>query len=117
MSGSVTSLNAAARRRQCIALYDCDADNDDELSFREGELINIISEDEEEWWVSIHTHTDTPSHTHTHTDTHPFRQTHRHRHTHIHTHTHTHTQTDTLTHTSSFDGRIIAAFMMSVFAC
>jgi len=36
-----------------VALYDCDADNDDELSFREGELINIISEDEEEWWVSV----------------------------------------------------------------
>jgi len=53
----VTSLNAAAavQRRQCIALYDCEADNDDELSFREGELINIISEDEEEWWVSIDT--------------------------------------------------------------
>jgi len=36
-----------------VALYDCEADNDDELSFREGEIINIISEDEEEWWVSI----------------------------------------------------------------
>ena len=36
-----------------MALYDCKADNDDELSFREGEVINIISEDEEEWWVSM----------------------------------------------------------------
>jgi len=55
---SSTSSNAAAaaaavRKRQCVALYDCEADNDDELSFREGEVINIISEDEEEWWVSI----------------------------------------------------------------
>ena len=30
-----------------------DTDNDDELSFHEGEVINIISEDEEDWWVSI----------------------------------------------------------------
>jgi len=44
---------STSRKRQCVALYDCDADNDDELSFREGELINIISEDEEEWWVSV----------------------------------------------------------------
>ena len=36
-----------------MALYNCEADNDDELSFREGEVINIISEDEEEWWVRI----------------------------------------------------------------
>jgi len=43
----------ATRTRQCVALYDCDADNDDELSFREGEVINVISEEEEEWWVSI----------------------------------------------------------------
>lgn len=49
---NVTSTSAT-RRRQCVALYDCVADNDDELSFREGEVINIISEDEEEWWVSI----------------------------------------------------------------
>jgi len=62
----VTSLNATAavRKRQCVALYDCEADNDDELSFREGEVINIISEDEEEWWVSIYkliTHRQTSS--------------------------------------------------------
>ena len=58
MSPSVASTTT---RRQCVALYDCEADNDDELSFHEGEVINIISEDEEDWWVSItdrHKHTD-----------------------------------------------------------
>jgi len=59
MTSSVQSNVASAgassvtRKRQCVALYDCVADNDDELSFSEGEVINIISEDEEEWWVSI----------------------------------------------------------------
>jgi len=48
-----SSTASSVRKRQCVALYDCEADNDDELSFREGEVINVISEDEEEWWVSI----------------------------------------------------------------
>ena len=58
----MSNVTSAAKKRQCVALYDCMADNDDELSFREGEVINIISEDEEEWWVSISQQT-----THTHT--------------------------------------------------
>lgn len=37
-------------RRRCRALYDCEADNDDELTFREGEVIIILEEVEEEWW-------------------------------------------------------------------
>jgi Arf-GAP/SH3 domain/ANK repeat/PH domain-containing protein len=37
---------------RCRALYDCEADNDDELSFREGEIIIVLREEEEEWWVS-----------------------------------------------------------------
>jgi len=53
VTSSLNAASAAVRKRQCVALYDCEADNDDELSFREGELINIISEDEEDWWVSI----------------------------------------------------------------
>ena len=39
--------------RRCRALYDCSADNDDELSFSEGEIILVIKEEEEEWWVSV----------------------------------------------------------------
>ena len=38
---------------RCRALYDCEADNDDELSFREGEIIVVLKEEEEEWWVSM----------------------------------------------------------------
>ena len=35
------------------ALYDCDADNEDELTFKEGEVIILTNKDEEEdWWVS-----------------------------------------------------------------
>ncbi|XP_076456923.1 arf-GAP with SH3 domain, ANK repeat and PH domain-containing protein 2-like [Babylonia areolata] len=37
-------------RRRCKALYDCEADNDDELTFKEGEIIIILEEVEEEWW-------------------------------------------------------------------
>ncbi|CAL1279946.1 unnamed protein product [Larinioides sclopetarius] len=37
--------------RRCRALYDCDADREDELSFKEGEIITIISEvtDDDDW--------------------------------------------------------------------
>ena len=38
--------------QRCTALYDCDADNEDELTFREGEVIVILREEEEDWWVS-----------------------------------------------------------------
>ncbi|XP_023234097.1 arfGAP with SH3 domain, ANK repeat and PH domain-containing protein-like isoform X2 [Centruroides sculpturatus] len=39
------------RPRRCRALYDCEADREDELSFKEGEIIIIISEitDDEDW--------------------------------------------------------------------
>lgn len=37
--------------RRCQALYDCEADNEDELSFREGEVIIVTNEqtDDENW--------------------------------------------------------------------
>lgn len=34
------------------AIYDCDADNDDELSFEEGEIIVVSGEADPDWWVS-----------------------------------------------------------------
>ena len=45
-------MQDGSTRRQCIALYDCEADNEDELSFHAGEVIHIISQEEDEWWVS-----------------------------------------------------------------
>lgn len=41
--------------RRCRALYDCDADREDELSFKEGEVIIIINEetDDDEWMEGV----------------------------------------------------------------
>jgi len=33
-------------------IYDCQADNDDELTFIEGEVIIVTGEEDQEWWVS-----------------------------------------------------------------
>lgn len=33
-------------------IYDCQADNDDELTFTEGEVIIVTGEEDQEWWVS-----------------------------------------------------------------
>ena len=38
--------------RRCRALYDCEADNDDELTFEEGDVILVINEEtEDENWM------------------------------------------------------------------
>jgi len=38
--------------RRCRALYDCEADNDDELTFDEGDVILVVNEDtEDENWM------------------------------------------------------------------
>lgn len=41
--------------RRCRALYDCEADNDDELSFHEGEVILVLNEhtDDENWMEGV----------------------------------------------------------------
>jgi len=51
-AANLPSPDGNSCRRLCIATYDCEADNEDELSFQAGELINIISQEEDEWWVS-----------------------------------------------------------------
>ena len=38
--------------RRCRALYDCEADNEDELTFEEGDIVLIINEEtEDENWM------------------------------------------------------------------
>lgn len=37
--------------RRVRALYDCDADNDDELTFVEDEVIIVTGEEDSEWWI------------------------------------------------------------------
>ncbi|XP_027025037.1 arf-GAP with SH3 domain, ANK repeat and PH domain-containing protein 1a isoform X5 [Tachysurus fulvidraco] len=32
-------------------IYDCQADNDDELTFNEGEVIIVTGEEDQEWWI------------------------------------------------------------------
>jgi hypothetical protein len=34
-------------------IYDCQADNDDELTFIEGEVIIVTGEEDQEWWVCM----------------------------------------------------------------
>ncbi|XP_032783427.2 arfGAP with SH3 domain, ANK repeat and PH domain-containing protein isoform X2 [Daphnia magna] len=48
-----------ARGRRCRALYDCEADNDDEVSFREGEiLVVMIEKTEDENWMEGYVESD-----------------------------------------------------------
>ncbi|KAG6447369.1 arfGAP with SH3 domain, ANK repeat and PH domain-containing protein [Manduca sexta] len=47
-----TSITMMGGLRRCRALYDCSADNEDELSFREGEVIVVINErTEDDNWM------------------------------------------------------------------
>ena len=41
-----------AKIKRVQAVFDCEADNDDELSFSEGEMIVVSREADPEWWVS-----------------------------------------------------------------
>lgn len=41
--------------RRVKTIYDCQADNDDELTFIEGEVIVVTGEEDQEWWVRTHT--------------------------------------------------------------
>ncbi|XP_053200811.1 arfGAP with SH3 domain, ANK repeat and PH domain-containing protein-like isoform X2 [Panonychus citri] len=46
---------ATGRIRRCQALYDCEAERDDELTFKEGEIILILSEktDDDDWMEGV----------------------------------------------------------------
>ncbi|XP_068604791.1 arf-GAP with SH3 domain, ANK repeat and PH domain-containing protein 1a [Brachionichthys hirsutus] len=45
----INSLKNKIQRVKTI--YDCQADNDDELTFAEGEVIVVTGEEDQEWWV------------------------------------------------------------------
>jgi len=47
--------NGFAGLRRCKALYDCAADNEDELSFQEGEIIIVLKEqtDDDNWMEGV----------------------------------------------------------------
>ncbi|KAL1492937.1 hypothetical protein ABEB36_011100 [Hypothenemus hampei] len=49
------SSNGGTGLRRCKALYDCAADNEDELSFQEGEIIIVIKEqtDDDNWMEGV----------------------------------------------------------------
>ncbi|XP_059419519.1 arf-GAP with SH3 domain, ANK repeat and PH domain-containing protein 1-like isoform X2 [Carassius carassius] len=46
-------INTAGKSkvRRVKTIYDCQADNDDELTFVEGEVIIVTGEEDQEWWI------------------------------------------------------------------
>ncbi|XP_051910295.1 arf-GAP with SH3 domain, ANK repeat and PH domain-containing protein 1 isoform X4 [Hippocampus zosterae] len=40
-----------SKARRVKTIYDCQADNDDELTFVEGEVIVVTGEEDQEWWI------------------------------------------------------------------
>lgn len=44
-------LKGKNKVRRVKTIYDCQADNDDELTFVEGEVIVVTGEEDQEWWV------------------------------------------------------------------
>lgn len=44
-------LQVKNKIRRVKTIYDCQADNDDELTFAEGEVIIVTGEEDQEWWV------------------------------------------------------------------
>uniref|UniRef100_A0A8P4GMJ8 Arf-GAP with SH3 domain, ANK repeat and PH domain-containing protein 1 n=1 Tax=Dicentrarchus labrax TaxID=13489 RepID=A0A8P4GMJ8_DICLA len=45
----INSVKSKIRRVKTI--YDCQADNEDELTFAEGEVIIVTGEEDQEWWI------------------------------------------------------------------
>lgn len=44
-------LQGKNKVRRVKTIYDCQADNDDELTFIEGEVIIVTGEEDQEWWI------------------------------------------------------------------
>lgn len=52
MNGSVSVPQVRSKIRRVKTIYECEADNEDELAFAEGEVIIVTGEEDQEWWVS-----------------------------------------------------------------
>lgn len=46
------SMQTKLKPKRVKALYNCVADNPDELTFSEGDVIIVDGEEDQEWWVS-----------------------------------------------------------------
>ncbi|KAG7231183.1 hypothetical protein INR49_012014 [Caranx melampygus] len=44
-------VTGKSKARRVKTIYDCQADNDDELTFVEGEVIIVTGEEDQEWWI------------------------------------------------------------------
>ncbi|XP_071963232.1 arf-GAP with SH3 domain, ANK repeat and PH domain-containing protein 2-like isoform X2 [Antedon mediterranea] len=44
-------MYSQAQKKRVKALYDCQADYEDELTFQDGEIIIVIGEADKEWWI------------------------------------------------------------------
>uniref|UniRef100_A0A8C4EAD8 ArfGAP with SH3 domain, ankyrin repeat and PH domain 1b n=1 Tax=Dicentrarchus labrax TaxID=13489 RepID=A0A8C4EAD8_DICLA len=44
-------VQGKSKARRVKTIYDCQADNDDELTFAEGEVIIVTGEEDQEWWI------------------------------------------------------------------
>uniref|UniRef100_A0A8B9PFL7 ArfGAP with SH3 domain, ankyrin repeat and PH domain 1 n=1 Tax=Apteryx owenii TaxID=8824 RepID=A0A8B9PFL7_APTOW len=51
LQSSVFSTVGKNKVRRVKTIYDCQADNDDELTFVEGEVIIVTGEEDQEWWI------------------------------------------------------------------
>jgi len=47
------ALPPRPQRRRVKAVYDCPADDDDELSFYRGDIIFVVEEIDDQWWFGV----------------------------------------------------------------
>uniref|UniRef100_A0A8C7NBG5 ArfGAP with SH3 domain, ankyrin repeat and PH domain 1a n=1 Tax=Oncorhynchus kisutch TaxID=8019 RepID=A0A8C7NBG5_ONCKI len=47
----INTVSGKSKTRRVKTIYDCQADNDDELTFAEGEVIIVTGEEDPEWWI------------------------------------------------------------------
>ncbi|XP_056289719.1 arf-GAP with SH3 domain, ANK repeat and PH domain-containing protein 1 isoform X3 [Pseudoliparis swirei] len=48
---TILNVQGKSKTRRVKTIYDCQADNDDELTFIEGEVIIVTGEEDQEWWI------------------------------------------------------------------